>query len=155
MSLVPVYFSVNLNSNMDRIQSAVLQQSNSHASGVSFCLPYTYIIKNLSLFCFQAVKIPINPKISFFVDLPVNLHNQGSTNIYKDSFFGAYINHAGMYQFFLSIGIKSVAIQITAPVPILVFSCSAPAKGSSSSAFFSIGASTEKFFTASLGDALF
>ena len=49
----------DLNSNMDRIQSAVLQQSNSHASGVSFCLPYTYIIKNLSLFCFQAVKIPI------------------------------------------------------------------------------------------------
>ena len=49
----------HLNSNMDRIQSAVLQQSNSHASGVSFCLPYTYIIKNLSLFCFQAVKIPI------------------------------------------------------------------------------------------------
>ena len=50
---------LHLNSNMDRIQSAVLQQSNSHASGVSFCLPYTYIIKNLSLFCFQAVKIPI------------------------------------------------------------------------------------------------
>ena len=50
---------IHLNSNMDRIQSAVLQQSNSHASGVSFCLPYTYIIKNLSLFCFQAVKIPI------------------------------------------------------------------------------------------------
>ena len=37
-----------------------------------------------------------------------------------------YIHHAGIYQFFRSIGSRSKAMQITAPVPMAVFICDEP-----------------------------
>ena len=62
-----------------------------------------------------------------------------------------HISHAGMYQFFLSIGIRSEARHTTAPVPIAVFKWAVPEKLSSSDGSASIGDSTEKFLIASFG----
>lgn len=46
-------------------------------------------------------------------------------------------------------------MQITAPVPIFVFRCAAPAEMLSASGSFSIGFSTLKFFAASFGAEFF
>ena len=64
-------------------------------------------------------------------------------------FFHIYqIHQAGTYQFLRSMGIRSEAIQTTAPVPISVFKFPVPPRELSSSCSFSSGERTEKFFTA-------
>ena len=67
----------------------------------------------------------------------------------------AQISQTGTYQFFGSTGIISGGMQITAPVPIFVFRCAAPAEMLSASGSFSIGFSTLKFFAASFGAEFF